>query len=188
MISNEFAFVQSHIGPRLQRFGEDYEKTRANSFWALNDTCYELQKRDARWGLLIKTGGANVQNRAADVLLFNLGNGTARVVDVISDAEGEDGVPGCTWIEKDIRLMREWVIPYPPSQQPPQQPPQTADTTVLEQRIAALEAWAKSLAKVALKSSTGHIVCAEQNVENEPLLANRDDAGPWETFDLIPKG
>jgi hypothetical protein len=56
-----------------------------------------------------------------------------------------------------------------------------------------VRAWApavtlKSLGAVTLKAqSNGKFVCAE-NVGTRPLIANRDAAGPWETFELFDAG
>lgn len=39
--------------------------------------------------------------------------------------------------------------------------------------------------KIALRSlANGRLVCAE-NAQGRPLLANRDEVGPWETFEVI---
>lgn len=120
-VPNEYQLVVDVVGPRLKIVGDE-EETRANSFWAVNDGCHEARKKDSHWGLLVKTGGAQVEQRAADIWLYNLGNGTAQVVDVVSNAEGapppEGGArtaPAPAWGEADIRPIDQWVEPYPRS-------------------------------------------------------------------------
>lgn len=131
MVPNEYQFVCDHVGPRLAIVGDE-EQTRANSFWAVNDACNEIRKKDVRWGLLIKTGGAQVEQRAADVWLYNLLNGQAQVVDIVGNAEGaappeggERGSPVPSWGEADLRGINEWVEPYPSSVAPPEPIPPT---------------------------------------------------------------
>lgn len=118
-VPNEYQLVCDVIGPRLRLVGDE-EDTRRNTFEAVNDGCHEARLTDARWGLLVKTGGAQVEQRAADVWLYNLGNGTAQVVDIVGNAEGaappEGGArtaPVPSWGEADIRQISEWVEPYP---------------------------------------------------------------------------
>lgn len=140
-VPDKSQFARDFLGPRLKRF-VDKEETRAHSFAALNAGCLELRKTDRNWGLLEKTGGAHVRQRAADIWLYDLGNGTAQVVDVIGDAEGEDGVPVPSWAEKDLRPILQWRVPYddvivePP---PPPPPPPPDDHTEILQRLADAE-------------------------------------------------
>jgi hypothetical protein len=87
-----------------------------------------LHQRDPRVGLLEKTGGAQVRNRAVDIMLYDLGNGTAQVVDVIADGEGHDGTPRPSWGLADIRPISQWRAPYPVASQPAPQPQPTPGT------------------------------------------------------------
>jgi hypothetical protein len=147
MVPNEYQLVCDVVGPRL-KIVCDEEDTRANTFWAVNDGCHEARKYDTNWGLLIKTGGAQVESRAADVWLYNLGNNTAQVVDIVANAEGaappEGGprtAPVPSWGEKDIRQISEWVEPYPRSDggESGGEGGEGTDTSELAARVAALE-------------------------------------------------
>lgn len=144
----EFPFVQSAIGPRLRIVGDE-QQTRENSFKAVNDACVQLRAtKDDHWGLLKKTGGANAFGYAADVWLYDLGNGTAQVVDVVGNSEGaappEGGprtAPVPSWGEKDIRQISEWSVPVePPYEQTDSggggEPVPDSD---LEERVVVLE-------------------------------------------------
>ena len=213
-VPNEYAFVQSFIGPRLRIVGDE-EDTRANSFNAVNDGCVEIRKKDARWGLLIKTGGAQVLNRAADIWLYDLRNGTAQVVDIVSNAEGappEPGAaraaPGTAWQEKDIRNISEWALPYDASVDPgpgPGPDPGGADTVLVPTVAAleALEAWVANLeaqivelrtqiannpsgfpTRIALRSWKGRYLASEADYS---VVADREGAGAWETWDVEAK-
>lgn len=154
-------FVREFLTPRLQRFEGDVERTRSNSFEQLNACVSELHKRDPRVGLLEKKGGARVRERAADIIAYDLGNGTCQLFDVIGDAEGEDGQPRAGWgaVEESrqgIRSISEWRAPYgaaPPGPTPTPTPtPSTAIVVTaegLEAAIAALRnAWAQDLQKL----------------------------------------
>ena len=153
-------FVREFLTPRLQRFEGDVERTRSNSFEQLNACVSELHKRDPRAGLLEKTGGARVRDRAADIIAYDLGNGTCQLFDVIGDAEGEDGQPRAGWgaveaSRQGIRPISEWRAPYdtgPISGPGPTPKPSTAVVVTaegLEAAIAALRnAWAQDLQKL----------------------------------------
>jgi hypothetical protein len=111
------AFVRSFLAPRLLRYSGDPERTRAHSFELLNVCCLELRRRDPRVGLLEKIGGARVRDRAADILAYDLGNGTCQLFDVISDSEGADRMPTPGWAkvsdhEAGIRPIDQWKPPY----------------------------------------------------------------------------
>jgi hypothetical protein len=132
-------FVRDFLAPRLTRFEGDEDRTRAHSFDALNACADALHRQDPRVGLLKKTGGAQVRDRAADVIAIDLGNGTCQLFDAISDAEGHDGTPRADWRaieehEAGIRPISEWRAPFPVSVptepgQPPTQPPTTPPAT-----------------------------------------------------------
>ena len=111
------AAVRSFLAPRLIRYPGDHEKTRTHSFEVLNLCCLELHRRDPRVGLLEKTGGARVRDRAADILAYDLGNGTCQLFDVVGDSEGAQRMPSAGWgkvSEHDagIRPIAEWKPPY----------------------------------------------------------------------------
>jgi hypothetical protein len=136
-VPNHIDLARQFLGPRLKRIEGDTEATRANSFAALNALCLELRKSDTNFGLLEKTGGAKVRDRAADILAYRIGS-EAHLIDVIGDAEGEDGVPSVGWglvpeHERGIRSIDEWRLPYaavvtppPTPEQPPVEPPPDA--------------------------------------------------------------
>jgi hypothetical protein len=140
-------FASAFLGPRLALVGGE-DDTRAHSFAAVNAGCVELRKADPRWGLLEKTGGAQVRDRAADVWLYDLGNGTAQVVDVVANAEGapENGTrkaPRPAWGLKDIRPISQWREPYPveAADPVPQDPPKSEPAgDSLAARVEALAA------------------------------------------------
>lgn len=143
-VPNQYGLVVEKIGPRLKIVGDE-EATRANSFWAVNDVCHDARATDPHWGLLIKSGGAMVEQRAADVWLYDLGNGTAQVVDIVGNAEGapppEGGArtaPVPAWGEKDIRQIAEWVAPYPRSDGGTDSG--SGDSDALQQQLDALSA------------------------------------------------
>ena len=113
------SFARAFLGPRLQRFPGDPEKTRAHSFEQLNALANALRqdKNDPRVGLLAKTGGARVRDRASDIIAYDLGNGTCQLIDVIGDSEGEDGTPRAGWgevpdHEAGKRNISEWRMPF----------------------------------------------------------------------------
>jgi hypothetical protein len=151
-------FVREFLTPRLQRFEGDVERTRSNSFEQLNACVSQLHKRDPRVGLLEKTGGARVRERAADIIAYDLGNGTCQLFDVIGDAEGEDGRPRAGWSaveasRQGIRSISEWRAPYDPApiSEPGPTPPTAVVVTAegLEAAIAALrDVWAVELGKL----------------------------------------
>jgi hypothetical protein len=129
-------FVRDFITPRLKRIEGDEDLTRAHSFDALNACADALHRQDARVGLLKKTGGAQVLDRAADVIAIDLGDGTCQLFDAISDAEGHDGTPRADWRaieehEAGIRPIDQWRAPFPVGtpapvpEPPPTQPPAT---------------------------------------------------------------
>jgi hypothetical protein len=210
-VPNEYQFVCDVVGPRLAIVGDE-EETRANSFWACNDGCVQIRQKDPRWGLLIKTGGAQVENRAADIWAYDLGNGTLQVVDMISNAEGapppEGGArtpPGPAWSEKDIRSISEWVVPYNDMPAPGPDPGPSGDTVTvptaaafeklkadiasLDERLMALEANNGNTgfpSRIALRTWRGRYVVAV-NDEAYSVAADRESAGAWETFDVEPK-
>jgi hypothetical protein len=133
--------IRACLSPRLTKLGSEHE-TRAHSFAALNACVLELRQTDTRWGLLEKTGGDRVRDRAADIALYDLGNGTAQVVDVISDAEGHDGAPSAGWSLKDIRPVSQWKVPFgdvvmPPSPPPPVETPPDLDLKAALERVSA---------------------------------------------------
>jgi len=114
-------FVREFLEPRLQRFEGDLERTRAHSFEQLNACAAELAKRDPRVGLLEKTAGLRVRDRAADIIAYDLGNGTCQLFDLIVNAEGEHGLPRAGWTEIEhagVRPISQWRAPFPP--EPPQ--------------------------------------------------------------------
>jgi hypothetical protein len=117
-VPDRSAFAREFLGPRLGLVG-NMEETRANTFEAVNAGCVELQKTDRKWGLLEKTGGDRVRDRAADIWLYDLGDGTAQVVDVVANGEGAPERPGeprkapsPAWSVKDIRPISQWRAPY----------------------------------------------------------------------------
>lgn len=150
----EFPFVQSAIGPRLRIVGDEQD-TRENSFKAVNDACLQIATtKDSHWGLLKKTGGANAFGYAADIWLYDLGNGTAQVVDVVSNSEGAAppeggprGTPAAAWGEADIRNISEWAPaispPYEGTPAPGPTPPPENDyqqqLDALHDRLEAVE-------------------------------------------------
>lgn len=115
-VPDQSGFVRSFLASRLRKLGS-MDETRANSFAAVKACVIELRKTDARWGLLEKTAGDNVDGFAADIALYDLGDGTAQVVDIVSDAEGAgpqgkgDGTPSPGWSVKDIRPISQWRAP-----------------------------------------------------------------------------
>lgn len=150
-VPDRSAFVRDFLGPRLRLVG-DMDATRANTFAAVNACVIELRKTDTKWGLLEKTGGDRVRDRAADIALYSLDDGTAQVVDIVGNGEGApDGngvrtppVPG--WSVKDIRPIAQWKQPYPDADVPPVVvPPDVPPTSPLEPRVAALEITVKLL-------------------------------------------
>lgn len=112
----------SFLSPRLTQL-DSLDATRAHSFEQLNALCQALARTDRRWGLLEKTSGARVKDRASDVLVYQVSDTEAQVVDVIADAEGVKGTPRPTWIVKDIRPIRQWKAPFPLTDAPPPPPP-----------------------------------------------------------------
>lgn len=122
-VPDRSALATAFLSPRLVRFGGDEEKTRAHTFDLVNELCVFLRKDDPHWGLLEKLGGAAVRERAADVLLYRLSDSEAQVVDVVSDAEGHDGLPAPAWQPKDIRPLGQWREPYPIGTTPEPSPP-----------------------------------------------------------------
>lgn len=111
------AAVRSFLAPRLLRYTGDPERTRAHSFEVLNLCCQQLHRRDPRVGLLEKTGGARVRDRAADILAYDLGNQTCQLFDVIGDSEGDQRMPSGGWSrvpehEAGIRPIAQWKPPY----------------------------------------------------------------------------
>lgn len=135
---DESAFVASFLRSRLKALG-DPDATRANSFAAVNACCLALRAVDQKWGLLEKTGGDRVRDRATDILLYDLGNGTAQVVDVVGDAEGN---PSPGWSVKDIRPIAQWKLPYPadtPVPAPAPTPAPVVDLSAVLKRLDALE-------------------------------------------------
>jgi hypothetical protein len=139
-------YAYEFLTPRLKRFEGDPEKTRAHSFEQLNAlaNALRLQFHDALVGLLEKKGGAQVKERAADIIAYDLGNGTCQLVDAISDAEGEDGVPRAAWAEvpddhQGKRPIAQWKLPYVGDVvEPPEIPPEQPPTTDLEKRVDLL--------------------------------------------------
>jgi hypothetical protein len=129
-------FVREFLAPRLTRFEGDEDRTRAHSFEALNACADALHRQDPSVGLLKKTGGAQVRDRAADVIAIDLGNDTCQLFDAISDAEGHDGQPRPDWRaieehEAGIRPIDQWRAPFPvsvPTEPPPSQPPSQPPT------------------------------------------------------------
>lgn len=209
-VPNEYATVQSVVGPKLKLMGDE-EETRTNSFWAVNAGCIEVRKKDRNWGLLIKRGGANVSERAADIWLYKFGNGTAQVVDIVSNAEGFGGeAPSTSWQEKDIRNESEWTEPYNDAAPSPGPTPEADSVLVptmaviedlyaqqdamgatiaeLRTRIEALEHAQTSFpTRIALRAWTGRYLVSEGADQNFNVMADRESAGAWETFDIEPK-
>lgn len=121
------ADAAAFIGPRLEWIPGDENATREKSFDALNAFAAHLRTSDPRVGLLVKTGGARVRDRAADIIAYNLGNETCQLVDVIGDSEGHDGAPTVGWslvTDHGIRPIFEWAAPYPVSGPTPEPEPQ----------------------------------------------------------------
>lgn len=113
------SFAREFLASRLKRFEGDFERTRAHSFEQLNAlaNALRLDKSDPRVGLLEKTGGARVRDRASDIIAYDLGNGTCQLIDVIGDSEGEDGIPRAGWGEvpddhAGKRPISQWRIPF----------------------------------------------------------------------------
>lgn len=114
------AFVRDVVGPKLRWIQGDEGATRDATFAAVNAGCLEARKTDLRWGLLEKIGGP--RDRASDIWLYDLGDGTAQVVDIVGDSEGHDGPPTVGWSLKDIRSKSQWRVPFNDTPQPPQPP------------------------------------------------------------------
>lgn len=178
MVPDKSQFARDFLGPKLRIVG-DVEDTRRHSFDCLNLGCVELRKTDLRWGLLEKTGGAQVRNRAADIWLYDLGDGTAQVVDVIGNAEGEGNpreAPVPSWAVKDIRPISQWKEPYGDVVTPPDTPdPPSGD---VEARLAALEAQMALLVPAVEKAgnvASGAYLRAENAVDLAGVCGERID-------------
>jgi hypothetical protein len=163
-------FVREFLTPRLKRFDGDEERTRSHSFEQLNACASELHRQDPRVGLLEKTGGSRVRERAADIIAYKLDNNTCQLFDVITDAEGKDGQPGVGWsaVEESrqgIRPLREWSAPYTP-----EVPPTAAGTAV----VVTAEAFAAAIA--ALRDAwTADLLKLQQRIQ---ALEQREPAAP----------
>lgn len=157
MVPNKKDFVKTFLTPRLKKLATT-DETRANSFEALNALCIELRKEDANWGLLEKTGGSRVRNRAADVLVYALGT-ECQVIDVIGDAEGADGTPKPSWQLKDLRPISQWKVPFDEPKVPAEPKPEPKpEPDPLEPRVAELE---RKLAALLKKLADGVPVSRE---------------------------
>jgi hypothetical protein len=110
-------FAHDFLAPKLKRLDTE-DETRAHSFEMVNGLCLALRHEDTRWGLLEKKGGDRVKDRAADVLLYQISQTEAQVVDVVSNAEGHadddnpEGRVGPSWQVKDIRPISQWKEPF----------------------------------------------------------------------------
>lgn len=203
-VPDESAFATSFLNTRLVRFDGDEERTREHSFGVLNLLALELHRKDRRWGLLEKKGGARVRDRAADVLAYDLGNGTAQLLDVIADGEGHDGMPRGTWglIGEDhagIRPIAQWKPPYQDTAPQPEpdededeqgehQPHPSGEIAALRAELNATNHLVRTLADavqslkhVALKSAHGKYLSVQPDGS---IVADRDDARSWETLTL----
>jgi hypothetical protein len=178
-VPDRSAFAALFLGSQLLRYDGDEERTRAHSFEVLNALCHALRETDPCFGLLEKRGGARVRNRAADILAYDLGNGTCQLLDVIANAEGwkdpdnpnHDPMPKPAWRhvpdhEAGIRPIGEWTAPYPigdvqPHPQPapappaPEPAPGPAIGAELASASASLRAIAARLDALPLSSSRG---------------------------------
>lgn len=146
-VPDQSAFVRSFLSSRLKRYAS-LEETRINTFAAVNACCVALRsKGDMNWGVLEKMGGDRVRDRAADILLYALGDGTAQVVDVVNDAEGSNGAPSPSWNLKDIRPISQWRQPYAiEADDPPHDPP--PDEHKPDPEVGKLRAEVKALREV----------------------------------------
>lgn len=197
-VPDESAAVFAYLAPRLRLLG-DLEATRAHSFRIVNDCVRDvLRPKDAKWGLLEKTGGAQVQNRAVDIALYDLGDGRAQVVDIVANAEGTDNeTPRAYWEIKDVRPSDQWRAPYGTVTIPPgggvtvttEQVRAMIEAAVRpwRQRVEELEATAlRTGDTVALQSSSGMFLCAEGGGPNGAYqdfwLRSRTGIGGWESW------
>ncbi len=184
-VPNESAFVASFLGPRLTRLGSE-DATRAHSFEAVNACCVALRsKGDMNWGLLEKTSGATVRERAADILCYALGPDSAQVVDVVNDAEGHDGNPSPGWSVKDIRPIGQWKQPYPVSEEPPQLPDtDTATIDELKLELAAVRAELQAL-RSDVNAARGQAIAALGSVAT--LRADFDNYTAHPPLPTLPR-
>lgn len=186
-VPNESAFVASFLGPRLTRLASE-DATRAHSFEAVNACCVALRSRgDMNWGLLEKTSGATVRDRAADILCYALGPDTAQVVDVVNDAEGHDGNPSPGWSVKDIRPIAQWKQPYPAEEPPPPPPPPDNTIEQLQRELAAVRAELQAL-RSDVNAARGQAIAASGSVAT--LRADFDNytAHPPLPTDVVKRG
>lgn len=175
-------FARDFLGPRLGLVG-GIEETRRHSFEAVKAGCVELRKTDPRWGLLEKTGGAHVDGFAADIWLYDLGDGSAQVVDVVGNAEGDAdpstgvrGAPVPSWSVKDIRSIGQWRAPDGSAPAPTTPPPQAPPTDDLAERLTRMErdlAKAIEIAQKAREQAGGAYLRGENNAEALERLAER---------------
>ena len=210
-VPNRAGEVAQYLRPRLLRFADE-EQTRTHSFELVNALCHELRSTDPRWGLLEKTGGARVRDRAADVLLYDLGNATAQVVDVVANAEGHadqgnpEGKVSPSWGVKDIRPISQWKKPYPIGGDMP--PTNSPATVVSQETINGLIKAALAPVLDELKALRAKVAELEARTHAEPpklpkhvglksahglymaaepngrVIADRGARGSWETFTI----
>ena len=199
-VPDKSQFARDFLGPRLMIVGGE-EETRAHTFEAVNAGCVQLRTEDPRWGLLEKTGGAQVQNRAVDIWLYDLGNGTAQVVDVVGNSEGAGNPrtpPVPSWGLVDIRPISQWKVPFGDSPNPGPTPPPDGN---LQAQIDALRAELDALKQNAVQfgqtvglrawgnpeqGQPGKILSAENGgptEDHKPFdLTTRSAVGPWESW------
>lgn len=160
-----------------------------------------LATKDANWGYLTKTGGEkhltlpNGQFIAVDSFIYKA---TQQVVDTLTNAV-DPGSAGPAWQEKPKRSDNNW-YPIGGSVEPPSSECNCkkeiaqlqGQINELFDRIARLESADSTVdltgKKISLKAETnGKFVCADKNLNQAPLVANRSDPGPWETFEILER-
>jgi hypothetical protein len=170
MVPDRSAEAEAFLLPRLRRIDGDEPATSAITFAAVNDLCREFRKTDTNWYLLDKSPGQNnVRLRGVDVLLYQITLSSAQVVDLVSDAEGHDGVPRATWALKDIRPIEQ---AHPPFEDVVQSPP-TPPPTVPQEPPPASTEWDALMDKVdgILRATTAMAIAMQR------LIAKSDDSG-----------
>jgi hypothetical protein len=157
-----------------------------------------LKAADDQWGYLTKTPGEkhltlpNGQFISVDSFIYRA---TQQVVDTLTNAVEVAGSAGPAWQEKPKRPDNNW---YPISGDVPPTPPSTdcnckAEIANLQNQINALTAKINqglTGRKIALQAEANdRWLCAdrEYNAVEPPVIANRDAAGPWETFIILEK-
>lgn len=165
-----------------------------------------------RWGLNGKRGNPN--DPSHDIFAYRWSDDPSQqpiLVDVLGDGGGAnvEAFQIQPWPEPAGAV---WIAPGPVNAEPgPTTPPSTSSGpgSQLDREIAALlkrvadaenkiaELVARPVPvpstpatvglagrRIALRAADGHFLCAEGGGGRE-VVANRDDAGPWETFEIV---